>query len=127
MSEINAAVEEGRHTEVEINKAREAYRPVAEEGSTLYFMLTQLCAVEHMYQYSLDAFLLYFARALDRTEPHQDLLKHVAALGASLRLTIFTWVSRGLFEQHKLIFLTMLTFQLIQRGKLEDLCVYMCI
>merc|ERR1711871_1506234 len=121
VSEINAAVEQGHHTEVEINKAREVYRPVAYEGSMLYFMLTQLCAVVHMYQYSLDAYLLYFARALDRTEAHQDILKHVAALGASLRITIFTWVSRGLFEQHKLIFLTMLTFQLIQRGKLEDL------
>eukprot|EP00937_MAST-01D_sp_MAST-1D-sp2_P001625 g1625.t1 len=121
VTEINEAVEAGHHTEIEINKAREVYRPVAYEGSMLYFMLTQLCVVQHMYQYSLDAFLLYFTRALQRTEAHQDLLKHVAALGASLRLTIFTWVSRGLFEQHKLIFLALLTFNLIKRGKLEDL------
>ena len=31
-------------------------------------------------------------------------------------MTIFTWVSRGLFERHKLVFLSQLTFSLMKRG-----------
>jgi dynein heavy chain len=31
-------------------------------------------------------------------------------------MTIYTWVSRGLFERHKLIFLSQLTFNLMKRG-----------
>jgi dynein heavy chain len=123
VTEINAAVEEGHHTEAEINKAREVYRPVAYEGSMLYFMLTQLCNVQHFYQYSLDSFLLYFARAVHRATANPDITARVKLLQASLRLTIFTWVARGLFEQHKLLFLTQLTFSLIKRGKIEDLSI----
>ena len=89
----------------------------------LYFMLTQLCNVQHFYQYSLDSFLLYFARAVHRATANPDITARVKLLQASLRLTIFTWVARGLFEQHKLLFLTQLTFSLIKRGKIEDLSI----
>ena len=32
----------------------------------------------------------------------------------SLRLTVYTWVTRGLFEKHRLIFLTQVTFGLLE-------------
>lgn len=41
-------------------------------------------------------------------------------LTTSIRTTIITWVGRGLFEKHKLAFLTMLTFELLRGGKLKD-------
>jgi dynein heavy chain len=44
----------------------------------------------------------------------------VLNLTSSLRFIIFTWVSRGLFERHKLIFLTQITFNLIRRNKLPE-------
>jgi dynein heavy chain len=34
----------------------------------------------------------------------------------SIRMTIFQWVSRGLFEQHKQIFLMQITLRLMQKG-----------
>ena len=37
-------------------------------------------------------------------------------LRESIRLTVFTWVARGLFEEHKLIFLCQLTFELMKAG-----------
>lgn len=42
-----------------------------------------------------------------------------AALISMIRMTIFRWVNRGLFEEHKLIFNSMLTFKLFQLGKLH--------
>ena len=124
--EINAAVARGRQTEIEINEARQVYVPVAEEGAMLYFMITSLNGIEHMYQYSLDAFILYFYKAIREAPRSDDIATRVASLRETLRLIIYTWVSRGLFERHKLILLSQLCFQLMARGKLpkdtEEFC-----
>eukprot|EP00753_Platysulcus_tardus_P011842 PLAT3317.22.p1 GENE.PLAT3317.22~~PLAT3317.22.p1 ORF type:complete len:2183 (+),score=1467.98 PLAT3317.22:1402-7950(+) len=120
--EIEEAAALGRKTEVEINEAREVYRPVAEEGALLYFLLIQLHAIDHMYQYSLDSFITFFYKAIDKAvRPEDDDVEaRLKNLRESLRFTIFTWVSRGLFEEHKLIFLAQLTFELMQRGVIEN-------
>jgi len=118
--EIAAAVEEGKKTEIDINLAREIYRPVASEGAMLYFLLTKLCAIEHMYQYSLDSFVNYFYKAIARSVPAEKLLDRVANLRSMLRITMYTMVSRGLFVRHKLIFLAQLTFNLMKRGDLGE-------
>jgi dynein heavy chain len=118
--EINAAVAKGRLTEIAINEARQVYVPVAEEGAMLYFMITQLNGIEHMYQYSLDSFTLYFYKAIREAPKQDDIKARVGALKDTIRLVIYTWVVRGLFERHKLILLCQLTFQLMARGKLHD-------
>ena len=41
---------------------------VATEASLLYFVLLQLCFVDHMYQYSLDSFTMFFLKSL-KTAP----------------------------------------------------------
>lgn len=38
-----------KETEIEINKQREIYRPVASEGSMLYFLTITLYVMNHMY------------------------------------------------------------------------------
>merc|ERR1711871_131360 len=52
-AEITEAVIKGKETEIGINEAREVYRQVAMEASLMYFVMLQLCLVDHMYQYSL--------------------------------------------------------------------------
>ena len=37
----------------------------------------------------------------------------------NIRYTIYQWVSRGLFEKHKLIFLSMITFRLMNKKVIE--------
>ena len=118
--EIEIAVEAGKKTEIEINLAREIYRPVASEGAMLYFLLTKLCAIEHMYQFSLDSFVNYFFFAIQRSQKAELLSERIKNLGTCLRMTVFTWVNRGLFVRHKLIFLAQLTFNLMRRGDLGE-------
>lgn len=55
-TEIQRQQIEAKQTEITINNLREIYRRVAAEGATLYFLLIQLCIVDHMYQYSLESF-----------------------------------------------------------------------
>merc|ERR1711871_537589 len=118
--EIAAAVQEGKKTEIEINTAREVYRPVASEGAMLYFLLTALCNIDHMYQYSLDSYVSYFFKAISATEAADTVAQRCLNLQSTLRITIFTWVNRGLFAAHKLIFLAQLTFNLMKRGNLGE-------
>merc|ERR1711871_1120765 len=67
-------------TEVEINEAREQYRPVATRGSLLFFMLSSLFRVSKLYQFSLASFVLVFERAIDQTESCDDLPKRLQLL-----------------------------------------------
>lgn len=104
-----------RETEVKINTLREVYRRVAAEGAMLYFLLIQLCVVDHMYQYSLESFTTFFFKAIQKTEQFEEEEPRVLALREVIRMTIYQWVSRGLFEKHKQIFRTQLTFRLMQK------------
>jgi dynein heavy chain len=118
-TEIGIAVAKGKETEIVINDLREKYRPVAAEASMLYFMLTELCNVDYFYQYSLDAYVFFFYKAIDRAEKNENLPERLANLIKTLRFTIFTWVARGLFEKDKMIFLAQLTFKLMQRQSIQ--------
>ena len=118
--EIELALEQGRKARESINIAREAYRKAASEGAMLYFLLTKLCTIDHMYQYSLSNFVTFFFKSIQKATPNDKVDDRVVNLVASLRMTIYTWVARGLFERHKLIFLGTLTFNLMKRGTLGE-------
>jgi len=117
--EIQNAQEEATVTQAKIDLSRETYRPVAAEGAMLYFLLIQLCIIDHMYQYSLEAFTGFFFKAIEKTEDNDDDDVRVNELVKVIRITIYQWVSRGLFERHKQIFLAQLTFRLMQKKVLD--------
>lgn len=81
----------------------------------LYFLLIVLNNVAHMYQYSLESFTTFFYKAIEKTAAFDDEEHRVLALRDSIRMTIYQWVSRGLFEKHKQIFRSQLTFRLMQK------------
>jgi dynein heavy chain len=94
---------------------REVYRRVAAEGAMFYFLLIQLCIIDKMYQYSLESFTTFFFKAIEKTELNDDDEIRVVSLRSAIRMTIYQWVSRGLFEKHKQIFRCQLTFRLMQK------------
>jgi dynein heavy chain len=118
--EIAIQVQEAQKTETEINTSRELYRAVAAEGSMLFFLIIQLCFIEHMYQYSLDSFVTFLYKAIERTEPCEDTHERTTKLIVMIRITIFRWVNRGLFEAHKLILCSLLAFKLFSKGMLAE-------
>ena len=85
----------------------------------LYFLLIQLCIVDHMYQYSLESFVTFFFKAFEKTEASDEDEKRVLDLRENIRRTIYQWVSRGLFEKHKQIFMCQITFRLMAKGTIN--------
>lgn len=53
---IKTRLKEAESTELMINVAREKYRPVATQGSVIYFVIASLSEIDPMYQYSLKYF-----------------------------------------------------------------------
>lgn len=53
---IKTRLKEAESTEIMINIARERYRPVATQGSVMYFVIASLSEIDPMYQYSLKYF-----------------------------------------------------------------------
>jgi len=81
----------------------------------LYFMLITLNVINHMYQYSLESFTTFFFKAIEKAETFEEEETRVLALRAMIRITIYQWVARGLFEAHKPIVRAQLTFRLMQK------------
>jgi dynein heavy chain, axonemal len=100
-TEISEQQAIAKETEIKINILREVYRRVAAEGAMLYFLLIQLCIIDKMYQYSLESFTTFFFKAIEKTELSEDDEIRVLALRDVIRMTIYQYVSRGLFEKHK--------------------------
>lgn len=103
----------------DINFKREAYRKVGEEGAMLYFLISKLFVVQFMYQYSLDSFNYFFTKAINNTEKSENLNTRIVNLRETIRVVIYLWVTSGMFEKDKQLFLTMIALRLIQKGALS--------
>ncbi|XP_036920260.1 dynein heavy chain 17, axonemal [Sturnira hondurensis] len=116
-SEIEEKVREAKVTEVQINEARENYRPAAERASLLYFILNDLNKINPIYQFSLKAFHVVFEKAIQRTVPADEVRQRVINLTDEITYSVYVYTARGLFERDKLIFLAQVTFQVLSMKK----------
>nr|XP_019611948.1 PREDICTED: dynein heavy chain 6, axonemal [Rhinolophus sinicus] len=118
---IKIRLKEAESTEVMINIAREKYRPIATQGSVMYFVIASLSEIDPMYQYSLKYFKQLFNTTIETSVTTDDLQQRMEILLEQTLLTAYVNVSRGLFEQHKLIYSFMLCVEIMrQQGNLTD-------
>lgn len=101
---ITERVKQAEVTEKEITAARENYRVVANRGSILYFVISDLALIDSMYQYSLTFFNHLFNNCMDLSPKSEDLDTRLDILVVFITEYLYFNVSRGLFEEHKLIF-----------------------
>eukprot|EP00760_Papus_ankaliazontas_P013352 PhM_4_TR15700/c3_g1_i1/m.85000/K10408/DNAH; dynein heavy chain, axonemal len=117
--QIGASMEAARITQKTIADSRLTYTSVAVRGSLLFFQIDNLCKIDHMYQYSLEAFMVVFNKALQKAEQPadpKDTKQRVENVTTSITETVYGYVSRGLFERHKLIFSSLLCFSILSRA-----------
>lgn len=119
-TQIMISVKESIVTSEKIEKNRLVYTPVAVRGSMVFFLMDQLATIDHMYQYSLEAFNVVFNKALFKATPADSIKGRVDNIIDSITSILFSYVTRGLFERHKLIFSTMLCFGVLRKNKELD-------
>eukprot|EP01105_Mastigella_eilhardi_P023120 TRINITY_DN578_c0_g1_i21.p1 TRINITY_DN578_c0_g1~~TRINITY_DN578_c0_g1_i21.p1 ORF type:complete len:3400 (+),score=883.23 TRINITY_DN578_c0_g1_i21:3362-13561(+) len=103
--EIAAALKTSKATQEELDKERNVYAPIAKTGSVLFFVLTDLAKINHMYQFSLSSFLPIFRRSLLSTaDVAAAVARRVQSAVEALEQSVFEHISRSLFKADRLMF-----------------------
>uniref|UniRef100_A0A1A9VM43 AAA+ ATPase domain-containing protein n=1 Tax=Glossina austeni TaxID=7395 RepID=A0A1A9VM43_GLOAU len=115
--DIEIKVNETRATAMQIDDARNMYRPAANRASLLYFILFDLGRINPIYRFSLKSYMHVFKQAIKLAAPESRQNKRVALLVESITLQTFYYTIRGLFEVDKLTFTTHMTLRLMANSK----------
>merc|ERR1719271_86981 len=105
---IEEQVKQQEITAVQIAEVRQVYKDLALRCAALYFIVSDLCIVDPMYQFSLDWFIKMFNVAIDRAEDKESKEERFAELFRSFISLLFVMVSRSLFEKDKMLYSIML-------------------
>ncbi|TPX37396.1 hypothetical protein SeMB42_g06902, partial [Synchytrium endobioticum] len=109
-----------KQTSAEVEISRDGYRPVAKCGAILYFVLSELSAINPMYEYSLSAFLEVFAGSLSKSKPDPVLSRRLVKIMDTLKYAVYNYACTGLFERHKLMFSFQMCIRLMDGDGLID-------
>lgn len=115
--EVKEKIETSIENEKVINQAREQYRPVATRGSILYFCLGEMALVNHMYESSLGQFLEVFDRSMLEAAQTQLAAQRISNIIEELTFSIYKYVTRGLFEKDKLLFVLQVALKIDVNAK----------
>ncbi|XP_051482944.1 cytoplasmic dynein 2 heavy chain 1 isoform X1 [Apus apus] len=101
---IQESLAESHRLQSSLDKERDAYLPLAESASKMYFVISDLSKINNMYRFSLAAFLRLFQRALQSNQGSNNTEERIKSLIGSLKHAVYEYVCRCLFKADQLMF-----------------------
>ncbi|KAF2973673.1 hypothetical protein EK904_004515 [Melospiza melodia maxima] len=101
---IQESLAESSRLQSFLDKERDAYLPLAESASKMYFIISDLSKINNMYRFSLAAFLRLFQRALQSEQDSGNTEERIKLLIGTLKHTVYEYVCRCLFKADQLMF-----------------------
>ena len=106
---IQEALTKSSEASKELDLQRESYKPFAQHGSDLFFLIKQLTSVNHMYSFSLASFVHLFKGTLEELSNHEgrqeeeegkhrshhDLDDHLQRLNKRLNIKVLHFIGMG--------------------------------
>ncbi|XP_030074215.1 dynein axonemal heavy chain 10 [Microcaecilia unicolor] len=113
-TEVSEKLKLAEKTAIDIDKLRDGYRPAAQRGAILFFVLSEMALVNTMYQYSLSSYLSVFDLSLRKSMPDTVLAKRLKNIMDTLTFNVYNYGCTGLFEKHKLLYSFNMTIKIEQ-------------
>ncbi|ESO93665.1 hypothetical protein LOTGIDRAFT_209197 [Lottia gigantea] len=101
---ISDSLTESVRLQSSLDQERNTYLPLAENGSCLYFVISDLAKINNMYRFSLASFLRIFQRALHTQHDGSGTEMRIKNLSYRLQLMIYEYVCQSLFKADRLMF-----------------------
>ncbi|XP_075905861.1 cytoplasmic dynein 2 heavy chain 1 [Nelusetta ayraudi] len=101
---IQTSLLESHKLQASLDQERDAYLPLAESASKMYFVITDLSKINNMYRFSLASFLRLFQRALQSKKEVENTEARITALESVLKNMVYEYVCRSLFKADQLMF-----------------------
>ncbi|KAG5468030.1 hypothetical protein LSCM4_01117 [Leishmania orientalis] len=111
-TEVEEKLRQAQETARTTEESRQQYRPAAKRGAVLYFIISQLSAINPMYEYSLSAFLYdVFGYSITKSDASFEIEDRLRNIIQTLTYNLYTYVCMGIFAKDKV----MLSFQMAVR------------
>ncbi|XP_068122972.1 cytoplasmic dynein 2 heavy chain 1 isoform X2 [Hyperolius riggenbachi] len=101
---IQESLSESHRLQISLDQERNAYLPLAESASKMYFIICDLSKINNMYRFSLAAFLRLFQRTLLSRQESSNTEQRIKSLISSLKHVVYEYVCRSLFKADQLMF-----------------------
>ncbi|KAK7489861.1 hypothetical protein BaRGS_00018883, partial [Batillaria attramentaria] len=101
---ISESLTESVRLQSSLDAERNSYLPLAQSGSSLYFVISDLAKINNMYRFSLAAFLRLFQRALQTKHDGSGTDMRIRTLSHQLQQLVYEYVCRSLFKADRLMF-----------------------
>ncbi|XP_034521541.1 LOW QUALITY PROTEIN: cytoplasmic dynein 2 heavy chain 1 [Ailuropoda melanoleuca] len=98
------SLKESHKLQISLDQERDAYLPLAESASKMYFIISDLSKINNMYRFSLAAFLRLFQRALQNKQDSENTEQRIQSLISSLKHMVYEYICRCLFKADQLMF-----------------------
>ncbi|XP_055895255.1 cytoplasmic dynein 2 heavy chain 1-like isoform X1 [Biomphalaria glabrata] len=101
---ITESLVESVRLQSSLDQERNTYLGLAESGSCLYFVISDLAKINNMYKFSLASFLRLFQRALQSKHDGSSTDLRLKTLSSKLLMLVYEYVCRSLFKADRMMY-----------------------